>query len=451
MIMSIVVWALTDADVGFDSSSNSIFKKKSKRKTAGSKSRGATTKVRQSNDQLKQSNDSTDNWLAKHPFFIIAGTQKSGTTALAAYLTHHPGIQFAKKKEVHFFDKKDNYNAGIQKYLSFFSEVEGKQVYGEATPYYIASRDACRRISEYYPQVKMIILLREPTKRMYSEYNMKRRRVVDQAEFHYLAQKYSGEIYSCLLEFPGEYSKIKRCVPKDVREHPRWSKFVEALKKSEKIWGDDWDKVVHSCYSTRPSDFISAGIAPGRRCSSAMNTAAVPEVDEECSAYVNSGIGGKSSNNNVCFRSPHPIVNTSNLRFSASSKTSGLVFNATSCWSNYKTGLEHLKDIDEAMVSEPEAFLQCAAPYLTHLNDDLENAAVEEVLGDMDTAIDKCLRVRAGLSAQYFYRSLYAVQLYHCFKVTFCFTTVACFVSADPHCHYGLLVYRPQTVPSLAE
>lgn len=45
-------------------------------------------------------------------------------------------------------------------------------LYGESTPFYIASRSACERISRDVPNVKMIILLREPVSRAYSEVNI---------------------------------------------------------------------------------------------------------------------------------------------------------------------------------------------------------------------------------------------------------------------------------------
>jgi hypothetical protein len=35
--------------------------------------------------------------------FLIAGTQKGGTTALDSYLREHPEICMADAKEVHFF------------------------------------------------------------------------------------------------------------------------------------------------------------------------------------------------------------------------------------------------------------------------------------------------------------------------------------------------------------
>ena len=37
--------------------------------------------------------------------FLIAGTQKGGTTALDEYLRKHPQICMSTKKEVHFFDE----------------------------------------------------------------------------------------------------------------------------------------------------------------------------------------------------------------------------------------------------------------------------------------------------------------------------------------------------------
>lgn len=35
----------------------------------------------------------------------------------------------------------------------------------------------------------------------------------------------------------------------------------------------------------------------------------------------------------------------------------------------------------------------------------------------IDRAASECIRVQGGISKQYFYRSLYVVQFYHCFKV----------------------------------
>ena len=116
------------------------------------------------------------------PSFIIAGVQKGGTTALSALLCTLDNISFSKKKEVHFFDNDEKFSLGLAGYLGHFrswnltnNDEQEPPVYGESTPFYIASREACRRISETIPDVKIIVLLRDPVSRAYSEYQMKKR------------------------------------------------------------------------------------------------------------------------------------------------------------------------------------------------------------------------------------------------------------------------------------
>ena len=42
--------------------------------------------------------------------FLIAGTQKGGTTALDNIFRKHPEIGMAKRKEIHFFDDENVYS-----------------------------------------------------------------------------------------------------------------------------------------------------------------------------------------------------------------------------------------------------------------------------------------------------------------------------------------------------
>jgi len=58
------------------------------------------------------------------PSVLIAGTQKSGTTVLAALLSEHPKVSFSLQKEVHFFDVDRNYNKGIAYYLKHFRPLD---------------------------------------------------------------------------------------------------------------------------------------------------------------------------------------------------------------------------------------------------------------------------------------------------------------------------------------
>jgi hypothetical protein len=113
------------------------------------------------------------------PDFLIIGTQRGGTTSLYSYLIDRPGVGPASVKELHFFDKKfhkgpswyrAHFPTSIQKY-SF--ELTRKQIFvtGEASAYYIFHPHAPKRVAKVLPQVKLIVLLRNPVDRAYSQYN----------------------------------------------------------------------------------------------------------------------------------------------------------------------------------------------------------------------------------------------------------------------------------------
>ena len=106
------------------------------------------------------------------PDFIIAGVQKGGTSSLFNYLTQHPSIVPGYKKEVKFFD--GNYHKGIDWYRFNFPLISqmnnADQQTGEASPSYIFHPLVPQRIKDSLPNVKLIILLRNPVARAYSHY-----------------------------------------------------------------------------------------------------------------------------------------------------------------------------------------------------------------------------------------------------------------------------------------
>ena len=119
--------------------------------------------------------------LRKYAFsridFIIAGTQKGGTTALYEYFKLHQNICMADKKELHFFDEDryfKNKNPNYSKYHKYFSPNEHSQAIGEATPIYMYWNKSIKRIHVYNPKIKLIIILRNPIDRAFSHWNMER-------------------------------------------------------------------------------------------------------------------------------------------------------------------------------------------------------------------------------------------------------------------------------------
>lgn len=106
----------------------------------------------------------------KLPDFLIIGTQKGGTTSMFEYINEHPEIQMARRKEIYFYTKY--YHLGMSYYRSFFPKKNVKKLTGEATPYYFFHPLAPARIKKTLPNVKIILLLRDPILRAYSHYNM---------------------------------------------------------------------------------------------------------------------------------------------------------------------------------------------------------------------------------------------------------------------------------------
>lgn len=118
--------------------------------------------------------------------FTICGTQKSGTSALDAYLRDHPQICMAGRKELHFFDNEDlfqNNAPDYSVYHSSFSPSQRHQLLGEATPSYMYWHGAAERMRQFNAGMKLIVLLRNPVERAFSHWNMERLRNVEPLSF----------------------------------------------------------------------------------------------------------------------------------------------------------------------------------------------------------------------------------------------------------------------------
>lgn len=109
--------------------------------------------------------------LRMSPSFMIIGEAKCGTTSLYHYLCQHPQIISASNKEIHFFDRRPKQFFRYSKYFplrSFFSN-QGL-ITGEASPSYLYFPNCAEKISEKFPDMKIIIILRNPSCRAYSHF-----------------------------------------------------------------------------------------------------------------------------------------------------------------------------------------------------------------------------------------------------------------------------------------
>lgn len=139
-----------------------------------------------------------------HPNFFMVGVVKGGTTSLHKYLDQHPQIYMSPVKETNYFSRTDidptkfskayahDVNVDLKKFLSsdmkesihiahvtqkedyqkLFKNVNAEIAIGEASNSYILYENAPRLIFESYPKAKIIMMLRNPIKRAFSQYVM---------------------------------------------------------------------------------------------------------------------------------------------------------------------------------------------------------------------------------------------------------------------------------------
>jgi len=108
--------------------------------------------------------------------FIGVGAPRCGTTWIAECLMQHPEIGFPGIKELNYFSKtrengKGEYEInGIKKYLQIFEKCKSKKIIGEYSTYYMIDMNVAKIIKKHFPDVKIIISLRNPVERSYSDW-----------------------------------------------------------------------------------------------------------------------------------------------------------------------------------------------------------------------------------------------------------------------------------------
>jgi len=122
------------------------------------------------------------------PQFVIAGAPKAGTTALHAALATHPALYLSPVKEPKYYltdgrppprrgqrGPGDAHSAQEwiwrrEQYLALFDGAPAGAVRGESTPFYLYDRAAQGRLAADVPAVKVIVVVRDPVDRAYSNW-----------------------------------------------------------------------------------------------------------------------------------------------------------------------------------------------------------------------------------------------------------------------------------------
>lgn len=108
--------------------------------------------------------------------FVCVGAQKSGTTALDGILRYQVSdVVLPCIKETKFFhdDYRDQYKRGLSYYWSeYFPDSDGGGVFGEIDPEYLFFSECAGRLYQANPEMKIVVMLREPIQRAISHYQM---------------------------------------------------------------------------------------------------------------------------------------------------------------------------------------------------------------------------------------------------------------------------------------
>src|SRR6188508_2730201 len=106
------------------------------------------------------------------PTFMIAGAPKSGTTALYEYLQTHPQVFVTDPKEPLFFAEDVGWHREIvtrEEYDRLFDAARPQHTaIGEASAWYLHSSVALPQIAREFPEVKLIVMLRQPAEMLRS-------------------------------------------------------------------------------------------------------------------------------------------------------------------------------------------------------------------------------------------------------------------------------------------
>src|SRR5215210_2946911 len=102
------------------------------------------------------------------PNYLYIGTSKAGSTWLFQMLSWHPQVYAYPGKNLGFFSTR--FEKGWDWYVSNFKPEPQHHAIGEISHSYLASDKAPARIRELLPGAKMIVCLRDPVQRTFSDY-----------------------------------------------------------------------------------------------------------------------------------------------------------------------------------------------------------------------------------------------------------------------------------------
>lgn len=187
------------------------------------------------------------------PGFLIVGAQRCGTTTMYRALSEHPAVLKAVlHKGVHYFDL--NYGQPLSWYRAHFPLLPRARAVQrslgvipttfESSPYYMFHPLAADRIAAVLPDVKLLMLVRDPVERAYSAFTHERARGFESERFERALEledaRLDGEAMRMAAD-PGYLSMSHQHHAYRAR-----GEYIDQLERFEGLFGRDRMHVVDS-------------------------------------------------------------------------------------------------------------------------------------------------------------------------------------------------------------
>lgn len=248
------------------------------------------------------------------PNFLIVGAARSGTTSLYHYVCQHPEVYMSPVKEPKFFARErllvpfrllDVHSPLItdwDSYSGLFQTVDREKAIGEASTAYLYHHEtAIREIKKHLgDDVRIVIILRNPTHRAFSHYLLMKRAGLEHLSFEEAIardedRRKSGKyipalVYvsyglycKCVEAYLESFPQVKICIYDDLKMDPVSfmkdlyeflgvdSSFVPSLRTKYNVSGVPKNRLIHNLLvkpnilrsSLRP--IVRAFIPPDKR------------------------------------------------------------------------------------------------------------------------------------------------------------------------------------------
>lgn len=118
---------------------------------------------------------------------MIIGAARTGTSSLVKYLSKCDEVFIPVGVEPNFFFKDTEYEKGLDYYREkYFSNIVNDKIIGEkSTSYLYGGEKVAKRIKEEFPDVKLVMVLRNPIERAFSNYLFTVKNNVEILDFDY--------------------------------------------------------------------------------------------------------------------------------------------------------------------------------------------------------------------------------------------------------------------------